>query len=242
MKKYLFEAFDGLNRLAPGSTESTQQAIKLLPADFLPKKILDIGCGVGESTLLLAKHFSNAEIIAIDNNQQYINELESKATNNIKPKVMSMFEMDFEPESFDLIWSEGSIYIAGFQTGLKDWKKFLKNNGYFVCSEISWLIDQYSDASKYFWNEAYPEIDTIENNLQKIQSAGYKVLGHFVLPKSNWKENYYAPLQKNLERMKTTYNNDEKAQQVIALIQSEIDLYKENSDDYSYVFYIMKKI
>lgn len=33
---------------------------------------------------------------------------------------MSMFEMDFEPESFDLIWSEGSIYIAGFQTGLKD--------------------------------------------------------------------------------------------------------------------------
>lgn len=68
MKKYLFEAFDGLKRLAPGSTESTQQAINLLPADFLPKKILDIGCGVGESTLLLAKHFSNAKIMAIDNN------------------------------------------------------------------------------------------------------------------------------------------------------------------------------
>ena len=42
--------------------------------------------------------------------------------------------------------------------------------------------------------------------------------------------------------MKVTYNNDEKAQEVIALIQSEIDLYKENSDDYSYVFYVMKKI
>lgn len=49
--------------------------------------------------------------------------------------------MDFVPESFDLIWAEGYIYIIGFKKGLQDWKKFLKPGGYLICSEISWFKD-----------------------------------------------------------------------------------------------------
>ena len=41
-----------------------------------------------------------------------------------------MFEMNFSKESFDIIWSEGSIYAIGFEKGLTDWKKFIKTNGY----------------------------------------------------------------------------------------------------------------
>ena len=39
---------------------------------------------------------------------------------------MSMFEMSFDDETFDLIWAEGSIYIAGFVRGIRDWKRLLK--------------------------------------------------------------------------------------------------------------------
>lgn len=53
MEKYFFEAFDKLRRCAPGSTESTNKAFTFLCTGFVPDKILDIGCGCCESTLLL---------------------------------------------------------------------------------------------------------------------------------------------------------------------------------------------
>ncbi|WHY99634.1 hypothetical protein [Peribacillus simplex] len=52
-------------------------------------------------------------------------------------KNVSMFDMGFKTETFDLIWAEGSIYIIGFQKGLKVWKPFLNRGGYLVCSEVS---------------------------------------------------------------------------------------------------------
>lgn len=61
--------------------------------------------------------------------------------------------MDFVPESFDLIWAEGYIYIIGFKKGLQDWKKFLKPGGYLICSEISWFKDIFSDKFKKFWQK-----------------------------------------------------------------------------------------
>ena len=35
-------------------------------------------------------------------------------------------DLDFREEFFDIIWAEGSIFIIGFENGLKVWKKFIK--------------------------------------------------------------------------------------------------------------------
>ncbi|MGE5484827.1 MAG: hypothetical protein ACM3X4_07420 [Ignavibacteriales bacterium] len=50
---------------------------------------------------------------------------------------MSMLQLSFPPESFDLIWSEGAIYIMGFGNGLTAWKPLLRRGGYVVVSELS---------------------------------------------------------------------------------------------------------
>ncbi|EOD01719.1 class I SAM-dependent methyltransferase [Caldisalinibacter kiritimatiensis] len=187
MEKYFFEAFNGLDRLAPGSQASTLKAISMFNGSKEHIKILDIGCGNGIHTMLLAQEFPNATIIAIDNHMPFIENLNSTAekfglSNRVIGKCISMFEMPFEENSFDLIWSEGAIYIAGFENGLRDWKKFLKNDGYLICSEISWITNTPSEKISAYWNEEYPQIDTIENKIKQIESAGYSYQSHFVMP------------------------------------------------------------
>lgn len=61
----------------------------------------------------------------------------SGVAERVKALNMSMLQLSFPPESFDLIWSEGAIYIMGFGNGLTAWKPLLRRGGYVVVSELS---------------------------------------------------------------------------------------------------------
>lgn len=50
-----------------------------------------------------------------------------------------MSEMRLDADSFDAIWSEGAIYIIGFERGLTIWRPLLKERGYLAVSELCWL-------------------------------------------------------------------------------------------------------
>ncbi len=244
MEEYFYEAFNGMARLGPGSEQSTLQAISYMDKDRAVQ-ILDVGCGVGTHTLLMAEAMVNAHIIAIDNNQEYIDQLNTEAqmrglSDRVQGVCMSMFEMSFEDASFDYIFAEGSIYIAGFSKGLADWKKLLKPEGVLICSEISWIRSEPSAKALEFWSAAYPEMDFVAHKEAQAVALGYEVVASFPLPEDAWTLNYYVPLQANLDKMTQKYGDNSTAQEVIAMIQQEIDLYHDVSDDYSYVFYILK--
>lgn len=247
MEKYFYEVFEGLARLAPGSEQSTKKAAALVNVDKEKElNILDIGCGTGIHTLILAEVFPNARITAIDTSQSFLDMLKKHLhkkglEDRITVLNASMFEMDFPKETFDLIWAEGSIYIAGFQEGLKQWKPLLKRNGYLVCSEISWLHAKPSEESKEFWMQGYPEINTISNKVNQLIDLEYAYAFSFVLPKEDWLE-YYHPLERRLKEMEDKYNDTPAALNVVNMIRQEINLYHHHFHDYSYVFYGMKKI
>ncbi len=245
LEKKFFEAFEGMSRMAPGSEASTQKAADLLSRQDEPLEILDIGCGNGVHSLLLARLFSKAVITAIDNHGPYIHNLNQSAmaqglSHRVKGQVADMFQMPFKPESFDLIWSEGAIYIIGFQRGLKEWKSLLKPEGVIICSEAVWLCETPSPEIFDFWKAEYPEIDTIATKLKQISEAGYTSLDHFVMPSRDWLS-YYEPLQKNLDQMKEKEGHLPVVQEVTQALQREIDLYYQYGNEYSYAFFVMTK-
>ncbi len=246
METYFYEAFENMERLGPGCKQSTLKAISFINKNK-SIRILDIGCGVGTHTFLLAKQLPNATIIAIDNNQDYINQLNSKAKSlNLEDRVtgicMSMFEMTFADNSFDYIFAEGAIYIAGFTKGLSDWKRLLRKNGIIICSEISWIVKNPSEEIKAFWENGYSQMDSFENKASVTEEVGYKLVDSFPLPKEAWIENYYVPLQKNIDKMHHKYIDNKEALEVVNMIQQEIDLYYKYSDEYNYIFYILEKM
>ena len=61
-----FELFTGLPRQGPGDAASTLRALALVPRVGPRTRILDVGCGTGLHTRVLAQG-SPARIVAVDN-------------------------------------------------------------------------------------------------------------------------------------------------------------------------------
>ena len=239
-----FEIHGELPRGAPGDDGQTRKALSLLKG--LPSRpcILDIGCGPGMQTIALAKQ-TDGTIIAIDNHMPFLEVLRQRSIKEglaarISILQASMFDLEFEKESVDLIWSEGAIYIIGFEKGLCAWRPFLKSGGYMAVTELSWIKTDPPEEVKSFWGKGYPGMKRMEDNLATIREAGYKEVGHFVLPESSWWDNYYGPMQKKLESLRRKYAGDEAARQPLDETQQEIEMYQRYSAWYGYVFYLMQ--
>ncbi|GAB2491005.1 class I SAM-dependent methyltransferase [Alkalibacterium psychrotolerans] len=245
MTDYFFELYDNLDQLGPGSKESTLKATSFVPMDE-PLKILDVGCGRGRQTLYLADRFKESTIVAVDNHQPFLDSLNNKIKargleDRVTTVCASMDQLPFDEDSFDLIWSEGAIYIMGFENGLKDWRRYLKPGGIIACSEICWLSDSRPKALQKFWDESYDEMATVEEKLAVIKRSGFITLSHFLLPKADWSIHYYAPLEGNIEKMKQKYPNNPEAEAVIQESEFEIRLFENYADYYGYVFFLLQK-
>ena len=239
-----FEIHKDLPRESPGRDKYTKKAFKMIPPIKNPK-ILDIGCGPGVPTVLLAK-LSYGEVIGLDTHQPYLDELESRAkeanlTNKIKTLNCSMMNMKFPPESFDIIWSEGSIYIIGFKEGLKAWRKLLTPRGFLAVHEMVWLRDDPPFEIKNYWKKYYTGIKTIEQNLDVISKSDYKLFGHFPLPEDAWWEGYYQPLERQIKLLKKKYERDPRALETLRTEQNEVNIYKKYKQWYGSAFFIMQK-
>jgi len=114
------------NRQGPGSPEETGKAINLTGLNKSQKlKIADIGCGTGGQTLVLAQQLQG-EITAVDLFAEFLEELSYRAQNHgfgnrISTLACSMDDLHLEEEVFDLLWSEGAIYLMGFEKGIRAW-------------------------------------------------------------------------------------------------------------------------
>jgi len=242
--KYFYELFTGLPRGGPGDNKSTRQAFSYLKNLLEEPLILDIGCGPGVQTIELAR-ITKGKIIALDNFQPFLDMLMQNAKKEgfdkrIIAKNQSMLEMDFKDKTFDIIWSEGAIYIMGFQNGLKKCFQLLKNKGFFVVSEAVFLQAKIPKPLKKFWDEEYPDIKDIESNLAVIKDEGFNILSHFTLPKSCWID-FYFHMNKKIKELKKKYYNNKIALQVFEKCKKEIKMYDKYSDYYGYEFFIMQK-
>ena len=81
---------------------------------------------------------------------------------------------------------------------------------------------------------------SIDGNLAAVQSAGYAVSGHFPLPDSAWRDEYYAPLAKRIQSLKDVYHGNEIALELLALEEHEMEMHRKFSAYYGYVFYVMR--
>lgn len=242
---YFYELFCGLPRGGPGDTWSTRKAfgnLKDLPTEPI---ILDIGCGHGMQTIELAK-LSKGTIIALDSYQPFLdilmkNAIKDGVEKRIIPKNQSMLEMDFEAETFDVIWSEGALYFMGFQNGLKRCHQLLKKKGYLAVTEAVFLLPTIPKPLQQFWDEGYPDIKDIKSNIALIQNEGFVLLAYFTLPKSSWIDTYYVPMKKRINELKKKYHDNNIALQVFEECEKEIKIYNTYSDYFGYEFFIMQK-
>jgi len=233
------KVFETLTRWGPGSEDETLKALSTLPVP--PKNILEIGCGKGLATLVLANNLSG-NITSIDNEQSALDSLtimlESEGIGKrVKPVCASMTDLLFEDKSFDLIWSEASAYIMGVETALAKWKSLLTDNGVLVFSDLVLLNQNPSKAVKEFWDKDYPDIQTVKTRRKQITAAGYEILSDFQFSQFAW-DNYYSPLKKRVEELAPTMKDST----ALKDITSEVEFYFNHNSEYGYQMFVLKKI
>lgn len=240
------EYFSNVERQGPGSPEVTLKALSFIDNLSKDAKIADLGCGTGGQTMTLAQAVSG-QITGIDIFPEFITKFNQNASklnlsHRVKGEIGSMFELPFQTEELDLIWAEGSIYHIGYEKGLNEWRKFLKNDGYIAVTEVSWFTDKRPKEIEEFWMDAYPEIDTIPVKVTQLQQAGYIPVAAFCLPDNCWTEEYHLPQTKIEDMFLQKHAGNQSAKQLVEFQRYERHLYDLYKEFYGYVFYIGKKL
>ena len=229
-----------MDRLSPGSDDTTLKVFDKTDFNVNDElNILDIACGAGSSTVLIANHFKNSTVEAFDLFKHYTDRLddiilENNLQDRVFSHVMDMRDPDFANGEFDIVFCEASIEIIGFKKGLKEWKRLLKPGGYMIVSDVSWICKPSSESRK-FWKNTYAEVDTIENKISQIRDEGYEFIDYVNVPNEDWAD-YHKKLERNLNSLST----DKSAKDFVKQLRKEIETYRRNKNDYTYVFYVMK--
>ncbi|WP_226679875.1 class I SAM-dependent methyltransferase [Sutcliffiella horikoshii] len=116
-----------------------ENLVSYLEEGLLPKRVLEIGCGPGRNAIYLAKMGCTVDAIDISENAlTWARERALSEKVDINFRQVSLFEYEFEPNSYDFVYDSGMFHHLAPHRRLsyiETIKKALKKDGHFglVC-------------------------------------------------------------------------------------------------------------
>ncbi len=222
--------YSGLPREGPGSVNSLLNVLEI--ADTPPLgRVLDAACGTGADSVTISRALPGLEIIGIDKQQAFI-----EAANARGLKIdFRVGDMLWPEGSFDLIWCAGAVYFTSLETALEAWRGHLRPDGKIAFSEIVWLGQPSLDA-KAFWQDAYPQMDSLNGLAARIEQCGYQVISAEPLGRNGWEE-YYNALSANIKNLR---GQSAVMDAAIAETEAEIAIFNAHFGEYDYAVYLVE--
>lgn len=145
-----------------------EQAIELmaLPASA---RVLDVGCGSGWASRLMAEKAREGRVTGIDISDEMITVARESSTDfpNIEYRVASAEDLPFGDAEFSHAFSMESLYYyVDMLKALREIRRVLKPGGLFVC-----VVDLYEESlASHQW------IETLKVPVQLLSSSAYRAL------------------------------------------------------------------
>lgn len=240
-----FQIHDGLPREAPGDDASVRRALATVRDLPLEPLILDLGCGPGAATALLASE-TGGRVVGLDLHGPFLRDLRERSRKaGVGTRVHAvhgnMESPPFAPATFDLVWSEGALYSVGFGRGLGIAHDLLRPGGHLVASEAVWLASDPPEEVHRWWHAEYPDIASVDATLEVVAASGLAVLEHFTLPAGAWWQ-YYEPLQARLAELRQRHAGDAVALEVLDDARVEVEMYRRFGWAYGYELFICRRV
>lgn len=194
---------------------------------LMGKKILEIGCGLGEASVYFAKQ--GADVVATDISQGMVN-LAFKVAACHKVKIngqeCSAEQLPFDNGTFDIVYAANVLHHVDIDKTLCEVKKVLKPNGLFIC----WDPIKYNPAINIYRrlargvrtidehpiDKAY--LNSIKKHFSNVTSRGFWFLTNLVFVKYYFidkldpsKVRYWKYVIEDADNIKKMYSPLEKA-------------------------------
>lgn len=229
-----------LPRASPGSVATTRLLIRL--AGHLPHhpRVIDIGCGAGQTSLVLAAD-TGGTVLAVDTHPAFLGRLRESALaaglqDRIHTIVASMRALPMPDACADLVWAEGSAHLMGFDDALASWRRLLAPNGLLVLTEAEWTTPHPAPGARAFWSANYPGMRTIDGNARAALAAGWTVHATYQLPDSDWSA-YHDSLADRLDQLRERGF----APKLLAQVGGqEIEIRRQHGADFGFTGYVLR--
>jgi cyclopropane fatty-acyl-phospholipid synthase-like methyltransferase len=147
-------------------------------------KILDAGCGIGGSSIWIAKNLK-ANVVGLALTEKEINKAKRLSRLNGTDKLTTFFVRDFirtefEEESFDIIWAIESIcHAADKKRFLTESFRILKKHGRIVLADGFLLRGPRDEKERQFLEEfleglVLPNLANTETFKKDLETAGFR--------------------------------------------------------------------
>jgi len=112
-------------------------------------RVLDVGCGSGSMSRLIARSFPQVEVVGVDVREQYLEFARARAReegiHNLTFQPGDVFALPFPDASFDLVWSKYLLqWLREPKSALAEFKRVTKPGGYVVsCDYVGCAIEHF---------------------------------------------------------------------------------------------------
>jgi SAM-dependent methyltransferase len=228
-----------------GLRRYTRWAFEMLPALDRPC-ILDAGCGAGGPTLELAR-LGGGPVVGLDIDLPALKTLQrtmeaAGLTAWVSAVLGSIDAIGFRDEAFDLVWAEGSIFVLGFEAGLRAWRRLLRPGGFLGVHEAVWLRPDPPSEVRAYWTGRFRRLGTVPEMLAQISPCGFRTVGHFALPEDAWWTAYYAPLGARIAELRVRYAADPEVLAVLDQEQQEVHRFRASQRWFGSAYFLMQKV
>ena len=100
-------------------------------------RVLDVGCGSGSMSRLIARSFPDAEVVGVDLREQYLDFARARASaegiRNLTFRHGDVFALPFADASFDVVWTKYLLqWLKEPKSALAELKRVTKPGGHVV--------------------------------------------------------------------------------------------------------------
>ncbi len=150
------------------------------------ERVLDLGCGGGDTTLELARRFPSAKIVGLDYDYHQIRRAQRRAQHrNLSFLAGDGKNLPFKKGSFDAVFAFDVMHhIEHYQRALREVRRVLCRGGYFCCVDVDkrfirGIVKWLDNTQSFFSEEEFSA--TLQSSGFTIRELGRKSFFFFVV-------------------------------------------------------------
>lgn len=163
---------------------------------------------------------------------------ENAAAAGLSAKLVGAFEFVETDGGWELVWYNGNTEPDGVPRRLESLFSSLKSQGLAVFRTLCWLIDPSPDTRSYV-NRKFGRPEPFDRVLSEAKEVGFKILDFYIAPKTDWTKGFYRRIAEIMKALEGSLEDD--VQSGIGELNKEMNMFELHSEEYSYVYYILRR-